>query len=229
MSEPAPRVSVIIPVFNCERYLDEALDSVMAQRIDSLETIVVDDGSTDDSAGVARRRGARVIESAHGGVARARNLGLAAARGELIAWLDADDVWTEGSLRTRIEYLDAHPEVDFVYGSMEPYDDADRPPPDWLAPTQNPDPVGWLPVFLIRRPACDQTGEFDESMIVAEDFDWISRLKDAGAHGVRLDAVLVRHRLRSDSTTIVNVAVAVPAMQLAVRRAIARKRRESSP
>ncbi|MGH2868611.1 MAG: glycosyltransferase family 2 protein [Solirubrobacteraceae bacterium] len=227
MTAPVPRISVVIPVFNGERHLSEALESVRSQGFDDLEMIVVNDGSTDDSAGVARRHGARVIDSERGGVARARNVGLAAARGELIAWLDADDAWTKDSLRIRVTYLEAHPEIDFVYGSMQEYPDPDRPPPDWLPPSRVADPVGLLPVFLIRRPACEQTGWFEETLTIGEDLDWISRLQDGGFHGVRLDAVLIRHRLHADSTMIRHAHDSVPALKTVVRRSLERKRQRS--
>src|SRR5690242_4967891 len=95
-----PTVTCIVPVFNGERYLGEALDSIFAQGHQPLEVLVVDDGSTDGSAAVAKSYGDRVryFFQPNAGPAAARNLGLEAARGEFIAFLDADDLWHRDKL-----------------------------------------------------------------------------------------------------------------------------------
>ena len=97
-------ISCVIPVFNGERYLGEALESVLAQSYQPLEVIVVDDGSTDETAEVARRYGERVryVWQPNAGETAARNLGLTAAHGEFIAFLDADDVWDSEKLERQI-------------------------------------------------------------------------------------------------------------------------------
>ena len=96
-------ISCIVPVFNGERYLAEALDSILAQTWRPLEVIVVDDGSTDGTAHIAAGYGAEVsyIHQANAGPAAARNRGLDAARGEFIAFLDADDLWHKDKLSAR--------------------------------------------------------------------------------------------------------------------------------
>lgn len=219
------RVSVVIPVHDGERHLAAALESVTAQRFDSLETVVIDDGSSDRSAEIAADHGARVIRTGWAGVAAARNRGLAAARGELVAFLDADDLWTEGSLAIRVEHLDRHPELDFVYGRMQEFADRDRPPPPWLPPPRTDSAPGVLPAFVLRREACARAGRFDESFVTAEDLDWISRLGDAGCRGALLDHVVVLHRLHAESTMVRNAGTARDTVTQMVRRSIERKRR----
>jgi glycosyltransferase involved in cell wall biosynthesis len=108
-----PLVSVVVPVRNGERFLGEALDSVLAQDYEPVELIVVDDGSTDGSGDIAGARGAHVIRQEGGGLAAARNAGLAAAQGELVAFIDADDVWLPGKLVRQVEYLLDRPDVGF--------------------------------------------------------------------------------------------------------------------
>src|SRR4051812_49232056 len=95
-----PRVSTVIPCFNGAAYLGDALASVLSQDFTDVEAIVCDDGSTDGSRDVARGLGARVrvVAQDHRGAAAARNLGVSHARGELLAFLDADDLWTPGRL-----------------------------------------------------------------------------------------------------------------------------------
>jgi glycosyltransferase involved in cell wall biosynthesis len=108
-----PLVSCIVPVFNGERYLAEALDSVLGQTYRALEVIVVDDGSTDGTPAVVRTFGARVrcVTQPNAGLAAARNRGLAAATAELVAFLDADDLWLPEKIACQMERFRAHPEL----------------------------------------------------------------------------------------------------------------------
>jgi glycosyltransferase involved in cell wall biosynthesis len=120
-----PRVSVVIPYWNAEEFLLETLESVRRQSFERWELILVDDGSTDGSARIAadfassdRERIRCVAQpgNANRGQSAARNLGLGLARGDLIAFLDADDVWLEQKLEVQVGIVDAHPEVDVTFG-----------------------------------------------------------------------------------------------------------------
>lgn len=112
-----PLVSVIVPTYNYGRYIGRALGSLEAQDYKNLEVIVVDDGSTDDTAAIVGRSGQGVvyIRQENRGVSTARNRGLAAAKGELIAFLDADDYLLEGSISMRVEVLAERPDVGIVF------------------------------------------------------------------------------------------------------------------
>ena len=123
-----PRVSVIVIFLDEERYLEEAVASVRGQTLADWELLLVDDGSTDGSPGIARRLAAadpariRCLEHpghANRGMSASRNLGLAAARGEFVAFLDADDVWLPQRIERGATLLDAHPEADMVYGRTQ--------------------------------------------------------------------------------------------------------------
>ena len=116
-------VSVIIPTYNRGRTIERAVDSVLAQDHRSLEVIVVDDGSTDDTAGRMRDRyghDSRVVylRQPNGGVCVARNTGMARARGEFIAMLDSDDAWLPGKLRAQVAAFRKHPELSLVWTDM---------------------------------------------------------------------------------------------------------------
>ena len=123
---PAPRVSVVIPFLNAERFLAEAVDGVFAQTYQDWELLLVDDGSSDRSTELARHYAERVpgrvqyLEHAkhenHGSSA-SRNLGIVHARGDYVALLDADDVWVPTKLEQQVPIMDSHPEVDVVYGT----------------------------------------------------------------------------------------------------------------
>lgn len=121
----SPRVSVIIIVFNGDRYLAEAVDSVLAQTFLDWELLIADDGSTDRSLEIARDYAARypdrIVSIAHPdagnhGMSATRNLGIAAARAALIGFLDCDDVWQPAKLAEQVEVMDAHPDVQMIYG-----------------------------------------------------------------------------------------------------------------
>ena len=116
-----PLVSCIIPVYNGADFLAEAVTSVLAQRHPALEVVVVDDGSTDDTPRVAASFGERVryVRQDNAGPAVARNTGLAKTRGELVAFLDADDRWHETKLARQAAVLEAQPELDYLVALVQ--------------------------------------------------------------------------------------------------------------
>lgn len=125
---PAPRVSVICIFHQAERFLAEAVDSVLAQDFRDFELLLVDDGSTDGGTAIAQGYAARLPGTvrwldhpghANRGMSATRNRGLAEARGQLLAFIDADDVWRPGKLRAQVALLDAHPEAGMVCGALE--------------------------------------------------------------------------------------------------------------
>ncbi|HEV2146728.1 MAG TPA: glycosyltransferase, partial [Longimicrobiaceae bacterium] len=126
MSGAAVRVSVVMPFLNAERFIGEAVESVLAQSYPHWELLLVDDGSTDGSGEIARGYAARDPDRVrclshpgreNRGASAARNLALREARGDLVAFLDADDVWLPEKLAEQVRLLDAHPEVGALYGS----------------------------------------------------------------------------------------------------------------
>lgn len=191
-------VSVIVPVFAGERFLGDALDSVAAQTYPRVETIVVDDGSPDRSVEIATGRpGVRVLHGPHRGVAAARNSGLSAARGELIAFLDQDDQWQPSKLARQAAVLAERSAVDIVLSHMEMTLVAGTPRPSWFEPAwlTSPQP-GYVPsTWLVRREAFERVGPFDTSYEIACDSDWLTRAKDGGLASEMLADVLVRWRV----------------------------------
>ncbi len=121
MSAGGPLVSVIIPAYNAAQFLREAVASVRAQGYSPIEIVIVDDGSTDNTAETIRSlgEGIRYVRQANAGPAAARNRGLAEARGEWVAFLDGDDLWPADKLRVQAARLEADPSLDVVLGRVQ--------------------------------------------------------------------------------------------------------------
>ncbi|HUB76647.1 MAG TPA: glycosyltransferase family A protein, partial [Solirubrobacteraceae bacterium] len=194
-----------------------------------LETIVVIDGSADGSAALAAAAGARVIERRRGGVASARNAGVSAARGRLIAFLDQDDVWHPQKLERQLERLDSTPRADVVLCHMLALLMAGTPRPAWLSPEWQASPVrAMIPsAWLVRAALFDDLGGFDERLEIACDSDWLTRAKDRGHRLAMLPQVLLWWRIHGanasyDQATLEREGFAV------LRRTAARQRGAAS-
>lgn len=193
-----PLVSVIIPVYNGERFLAAALDSVFAQDYRPTEVIVVDDGSTDMSARIARSySGVRYIYQDNQGHATARNTGIGAARGEYIAFLDADDIWLPDKLNIQISYLIQNPLVGYVISRMHAILETGAEWPVSLNRNHYlEDPPCFLPSSLVvRKIVMGKIGLFDSHYRIANDCDWFFRAKDAGVLMAIIPQVLVHRRI----------------------------------
>ena len=123
-------VSVIIPTYNCDRFISYAINSVLNQSYTNLELIIVDDGSTDNTTGIIQKytdRRIRYFHKENGGEPSARNVGIKESRGDYIAWLDADDVFASNILKTYINILNSDPQIFFLYPNLVHIDEDSRP------------------------------------------------------------------------------------------------------
>ncbi|MEI6211349.1 MAG: glycosyltransferase family A protein [bacterium] len=225
MHDAAPLVSVVIPVFNGAPFLGAALESVAAQDYPRVEVIVVDDGSTDDSAGVAATfPGVRVLQQANQGPAAARNAGVAAARGTQIAFLDADDVWLSHKLSAQVRHLLRSPQDGFVACRMRL-----RCESGFVASTAfnmahwQSDPVVSIPsALLVQAATLEAVGPFDPQLRAAEDFDWVARARDTGFAGGVIDEVLLEKRMHAANLSL-DVRLNQAGMFAALRKSAVRK------
>jgi glycosyltransferase involved in cell wall biosynthesis len=184
------RVSVVIPTYDRAALLVAAVESVRAQGLDGVEIIIADDGSGEDIAAIADSLGAYCVRLPHSGLpAVARNAGVRRAAGELIAFLDSDDLFLPGNLARQVDALDRHPEVGLSYSDGVFFrDDPSRPLGRVLAGLPRPDGDAvtdllrgnflFPSVVVVRRECIERAGGFDESpeLRVAEDYDLWLRL-----------------------------------------------------
>jgi glycosyltransferase involved in cell wall biosynthesis len=193
-----PSVSVVMTAFNGARYLAAAIDSVLAQDPPVSEILVVDHGSTDASRDIVLSRGppVRLLDHACEALAAARNHGLAEAKGEVIGWLDQDDLWTPGGLRCRLDRLAAEPGLGLVFGGVRAFasEDIDAAlrarlllPPD-AAP-------GYVPgAMLARRDVFERIGVFDVSFRLGDFVEWYMRCRERGIREAGTDEIVLMRR-----------------------------------
>jgi glycosyltransferase involved in cell wall biosynthesis len=203
----SPLISCIVPVFNGERYLAEALESVLTQTHRPIELIVVDDGSTDRTAEILAAFGARIrsLWQPNTGPAAARNLGLREARGGFIAFQDADDIWHPEKLTRQMERFRARPELDIsVTGVQNFWEPALRDDDPRYQDLRNrvPWPGYCCPTMLARRGVFEVVGSFNNAMRSASDDEWFIRAAEQKVIVELLPAVLLRRRLHSSNLTL---------------------------
>ena len=199
----APSVSCVVPVFNGEAFLGEALDSVLAQSHRPLEVIVVDDGSTDGTAQVALSRGeaVRYVRQPNGGPSSARSRGVQLAHGELIAFLDADDRWLEGKLARQVATLAERPDLDgcLTHGRLFWDGDGAIAAEASAWPEERRIDTGGLigSTLVVRRAAFETAGLFDPLLPHSGTADWFARARDRGVIVETLAEVLIERRMHA--------------------------------
>ncbi len=181
-----PKVSVVIPAYNAMRFLPHTVESVLAQTLQDFEVLIVDDGSKDNTASWAAAHPdprVKLVSRPNGGAAAARNTGVAAARGEYVAFLDADDLWQPTKLEKQVARMEADPEVGLVDTWISYINAAGEPIGKVM--TQHLEGDVWAQMVeynlvrcgstpLVRRRLFGEVGTFDESFRYAEDWEmWI--------------------------------------------------------
>jgi glycosyltransferase involved in cell wall biosynthesis len=196
-----PTVGVVIPAWNAERWLGQALESVLAQRHGPVDVLVLDDGSTDATARIARRYPSpvRLVTQANAGIGATRNRGVELVSGELVAFLDADDLMTPESLGCRARVLADHPEVEIVFGAVRRFSQL----ADGVPVALNEPQPGHLPgAMLVRRTALDAVGRFPTQAHVSEGLDWLLRARELRLTEATVPEQVIWRRVHGENNSL---------------------------
>jgi glycosyltransferase involved in cell wall biosynthesis len=219
-----PDISVIIPAYNAERFLAAAIDSALQQTLPATEIIVVDDGSTDGTACIVRRYpGVRLLSIAHQGASVARNTGAQGSNGDLLAFLDADDIWLPNKLEQQAELLEH--DADAGIAACRHRYLFDGPIPGWFrGPTDGSVAPAFLLIpSLIRRTTWEMVGPFDEKLSHGEDGDWLFRAMDSHVRIAVVDEPLMLYRIHGANASA-NAAGVREGILRTLRSSVQRKR-----
>jgi len=188
-------ISIVTPVYNQARYISQTVESVLGQDYPALQYIVMDGGSTDGTVErleTYRNRLAHLHSGPDGGQAAAINAGMRLASGEVLAWINGDDIVLPGTLDVVAAYFESHPEIDVVYGHRIILDEEGRDIGRWVLPAHADAALDWADfvpqeTLYWRRSAWEAVGgRLDESFAFAMDWDFLLRLRDSGARFARL-------------------------------------------
>jgi glycosyltransferase involved in cell wall biosynthesis len=200
-------VSVVLPVYNRAAYVGEAIESVLSQTCPPAELIVIDDGSTDESLEIVAsfaRPCLRVVRQANAGIGAARNRGLALATGELIGFIDSDDLWERGKLERQVRAMADYSQVQLVFGHLL----------EFLSPDRATELSGSLRIatgavpgliastLLVRRTAVETIGPFNETLRVGEFVEWMARAHDHDLASLMLPEIVARRRIHGGNTVL---------------------------
>lgn len=174
-----PEVSVVIPAYNAEKYIAEAIDSVLAQSFSDYEIIAVDDGSTDRTAAIIKSYPeVKYVFQEHTGISAARNRAINDAGGRYIAFLDADDLWKKDKLEKQVTYLNEHRDIMVLYSRFRNFTDIDEKDLSLRQQeTLKIEDIDHLTTALVRKEFFNTVGLFSTGLEYAEDTEWTLRVK----------------------------------------------------
>jgi len=228
----SPLISVIIPVYNYDRYLSEAIESAVSQTYQHLEVIVVDDGSTDHSGEVARSfadGGVRYCHQVHAGIGPARNKGVELAQGDFLAFLDADDRWPQDKIERQLRAFEGDPTLEMVFGQAMQLQNG----PEWESGVRDKELAvacmvpGMVPgTMLIKRDAFSRVGTFQGDWKVGEFIDWYARAVELQIRSLVLPNLLLWRRIH-DSNQGVRERQSVSDYARVLKAKLDRKRAEA--
>jgi len=204
--ESMPFISVIVPVYNCEDYLAEAINSVLNQHYPRIEIIVVDDGSTDGSAEAAKhfQSKARYVYQPRSGAGAARNRGIGLSKGQYLAFLDSDDIWEENKLTYQMEAFHDDPDLDIVFGHVKQFysPELDESIKRKIYCPAEKMPGYYTGAMLIKRASFVRVGLFESSLKIGEFMDWYLKAKECGLKSIVLPDIVAKRRIHGANQSI---------------------------
>lgn len=204
-STSSPLVSVVVPVYNGERYIGEAIESALAQTCRRIEVIVIDDGSTDGTARVvAQFPSVKYCLQPPSGTSAARNRGVELSQGRFLAFLDADDLWVEDKLARQVAVFRTSDNVDMVFGHVKQFfsPELDESLREKMFCPPEPVPGLLTSAMLVTREAFSRVGPFDTGLDTAEWPDWYARAVETGLKWIMLKELVTLRRLHESNKGI---------------------------
>ncbi len=200
-----PAVTAVIAVRDGERFLAEAIESVLGQTVSCAEVIVVDNGSTDRSREIAARYEPAVtlLDEPRKGIGPARNAGLAAARGDFVGMLDCDDLWDPCKNEIQLEAFRLNPRLDLVFGHVQQFADPSYDPAlhGRLAIPSEPQPGLFLPAMLAPRSIWERVGPWSDDVKVSDGLQWLLRARAMNLQEEMLTETVIRRRVHDANYT----------------------------
>ena len=193
-------ISVIIPCQNGTNYVKEAIDSIKKQNMNT-EVIVIDDGSTDNTAEFAKNCGATVYSIPHSGLSAARNVGLKNMKGDFVVFLDHDDVMADGTLKILYDTLQQHSDIDYVQANVQDFISPELSETDKKTLAPRKEPYGGLltGAFLFRKEVFDKIGGFKEDLVTGQGVEFLLRANQAGIKNLKLDMIAAHRRFHNNN------------------------------
>jgi glycosyltransferase involved in cell wall biosynthesis len=226
-----PIASVVIPVYNGEKYILETIESVKRQTYDNVEIIVVDDGSIDRTRDLAENAVSIYVHQDNKGVAAARNVGIEAATGEYLAFIDADDKWDEKKLEKQIDFMESNPQISYTFTNHTLFlDNGMKEFPEWIRKEyEENEMTGYIPsALVVRREAFDQIGSFNETFKTGEDSEWFLRARDLGFKMAVIPENLLLKRIHGNNLTSNAATIKINLMKAVKSSIMLRKQTRTS-
>lgn len=227
------RISTILPAYNNDQYVAQAVESVLVQTRPSDEIIVVDDGSTDRTLEILQSFAPRIriISLEHGGVSHALNIAISTSTGDTLAFLDSDDLWHRKKLEIQAAALTADESLEAVFGAVQQFASPELPAEvrqKYFMP-HGPQPGISKNALLIRRDALRRIGPFNEQSTASDFVDWYARANVLGLRWRMLPEIVAYRRQHSRNTGRLSRSTQHSEILLALKRSLDLRRSKAQP